>query len=83
GKVQLKFVVATEEDLARIEGFLRALELGTAPIFFQPEGREGSTDEYLARVRTLADRIVERPFFSRVRVLPQLHRLLWPNERGK
>lgn len=83
GHVQLKFVVATGEDLARIETFLREVETGNTPIFFQPEGREGSLEAYLTRVKELADRVLESPFFSRVRVLPQLHRLLWPNERGK
>lgn len=82
--VQLKFVVSGEEDLPAIEDFLHGLVTLDLPIYLQPEGRLGKTPEYLARVKSLVERVLARPFLrDHVRVLPQLHRLLWPNERGK
>jgi len=56
-----------------------------APVVLQPVGRAGeSADSYLARLRILAESVLADPFWARyeLRVLPQLHRLMWGDRRG-
>ncbi|HEY9765836.1 MAG TPA: radical SAM protein [Chroococcales cyanobacterium] len=87
GRLQLKFVVADKEDLDAIKEYLSSLknlEEGKVPILLQPEG-SGEIHEKLGKLRDLAETVCADPFFAKidVRVLPQLHQLLWPDERGK
>ncbi|HBN09800.1 MAG TPA: radical SAM protein [Cyanobacteria bacterium UBA8530] len=85
GRLQMKFVVAEKEDLDAIKEFLSSLRnLKEVPILLQPEG-SGSISEKLGKLRDLAETVCGDPFFAKidVRVLPQLHQLLWPDERGK
>ncbi len=78
----LKVVVFTEEDLAY------AAEVGRrhpgVPLTLQAGNRVGEddADSLLARLRWLADRALGLEGMGDVRVLPQLHVLLWGNRRG-
>lgn len=89
GRMQLKFVIADDRDLeealacvGELEGDLQA---GT-PVILQPEsGRAGRGDSYAAFLRGIAEKVVADPNWRRfdVRVLPQLHYLLWNGEPGR
>lgn len=73
GKDQLKFVLADEVDYDYARGVLKAH--GTrARVVFQPTG--GLDMRWLAE-RVLADGL------GGVRVLPQLHKLIWGEEPGR
>lgn len=82
-KIQLKFVVGPE-DLPQVLQWLGEL-YATCPVVLQPVGRPGEpVGSYLARLRELGESVLAEPAWRRyeVRVLPQLHRLLWGEERG-
>jgi 7-carboxy-7-deazaguanine synthase len=69
---QLKFVIGDEADYEYAKKVISENKI-QANIIFQPVGGEGLgalTD------RVLSDRL------ERVRVLPQLHKILWGNKRG-
>jgi 7-carboxy-7-deazaguanine synthase len=89
GRMQLKFVIASDRDadeaFACVHALVRWLPPHT-PIILQPEsGEAGRGDSYAAFLRALTERVVSdsrwRPFD--VRVLPQLHHLLWNGEPGR
>lgn len=70
-KDQLKFVVADRDDLERAEEVLRKFE-PECPVIFTPVG--GLT--LAPAVKFVLDHRLE------VRVLPQLHKLIWGERRG-
>ena len=89
GRMQLKFVIGDDRDLeealACLDEIDRELPPGT-PVILQPEsGRAGRGDRYNEFTRALAERIVSDHRWKRfdVRVLPQLHYLLWAGAAGK
>jgi 7-carboxy-7-deazaguanine synthase len=89
GRMQLKFVIAEPRDyaqaLACVESLGDALPART-PIILQPEsGRAGRGERYLATLRALTEKTVadERWAGFDVRVLPQLHYLLWGGAPGR
>jgi organic radical activating enzyme len=89
GRMQLKFVIAEDRDyeeaLACVEALDGALPVRT-PIILQPEsGRAGQGEQYMTTLRTLTEKTVgdERWAGFDVRVLPQLHYLLWGGAPGR
>lgn len=89
GRMQLKFVIADLRDLSEalacVEGISESLPAKT-PIVLQPESRSaGGGDRYAAFLKWLTESILAerrwRPFD--VRVLPQLHYVLWGGEPGR
>ena len=88
-RMQLKFVIADrrdyEEALACVAGLLDALPERT-PVILQPESASaGRGGAYLAALRDLAERTMADSRWGAldVRVLPQLHYLLWGGEPGR
>jgi len=69
---QLKFVIQDEADYEYAKGILKKYKI-KANIIFQPV--YGSSLKWLAE-RVLEDRL------ERVRVLPQLHKIIWGDKRG-
>lgn len=89
GRMQLKFVIGEERDLAEASACLQMLgedlTSGT-PIILQPEsGRAGRGDAYLTFLTWLTERVLCDGNWRRynVRVLPQLHYLLWQGTAGR
>lgn len=89
GRMHLKFVIADDGDLrealACIQTIADALPPGT-PIVLQPEsGNAGRGEEYLSTLRAMTDKVVGDPRWRSydVRVLPQLHYLLWNGAPGR
>jgi 7-carboxy-7-deazaguanine synthase len=89
GRMQLKFVIGEHRDLdeafACVEELQDALPAQT-PIILQPEsGRAGTGESYHTFLRTLAEAVLSDARWRGfdVRVLPQLHYLLWRGEPGK
>jgi len=73
-KDQLKFVIADENDYEYAEKFLKEKgDLLHCEVIFQPVG---GTD-----IKSISEKILMDGVD--VRVLPQLHKLIWGNERGK
>ncbi len=70
-KDQLKFVIADENDYEYAKSFLKSREI-PCEIVFQPVG--GVDIKWLVE-RVMADHMD-------VRVLPQLHKIVWGNKRG-
>ncbi len=68
---QLKFVVADERDVIFAEAMLRSHEVN-CPVIFSPVGG--------LNLKPVAEFVLERRL--NVRVLPQLHKLIWGEERG-
>jgi 7-carboxy-7-deazaguanine synthase len=89
GRMQLKFVIGDAEDLAEAVALLAslgdALPEGT-PIVLQPEsGRAGSGESYMRFLEWMTGAVLEDAAWKRydVRVLPQLHYLLWHGTPGR
>ena len=89
GRMQLKFVIGDDRDLEEALDCLRDIEdvlpAGT-PVILQPEsGRARLGDGYLAFLRALAEKVFADARWRRfdVRVLPQLHFLLWHGVPGR
>ncbi len=89
GRMQLKFVIADDADLDEalrcLDGLCDALEKDT-PVVLQPEsGRAGRGESYHAFLADLTDKVVAdcRWRHFSVRVLPQLHVLLWGGQAGR
>ncbi|HXW52416.1 MAG TPA: 7-carboxy-7-deazaguanine synthase QueE [Candidatus Acidoferrales bacterium] len=88
GRMQLKFVIADERDLREARELMLSLAtdlpLGT-PIILQPENGRASTDGYADFLRWLTEAVLadDRWNDQQVRVLPQLHYLLWHGAAGK
>lgn len=73
-KDQLKFVIADDRDYGYAKKFLKEKgDLLGCEVIFQPVG---GTD-----IREIAEKVLRDGLD--VRVLPQLHKLIWGNERGK
>ncbi|HLJ84489.1 MAG TPA: 7-carboxy-7-deazaguanine synthase QueE [Candidatus Eremiobacteraceae bacterium] len=89
GRLQLKFVISDARDLEETLDCLLGLEsvlpAGT-PIVLQPEsGSAGSGTDYHAALRKLAESVLADSRWRRfdVRVLPQLHFLMWGGAAGR
>jgi 7-carboxy-7-deazaguanine synthase len=89
GRMQLKFVIGDPRDLAEANSLLAslgaALPAGTT-IVLQPEsGRAGSGDAYLRYLDWLTGSVLGDEAWKSydVRVLPQLHYLLWHGVAGR
>jgi organic radical activating enzyme len=89
GRLQFKFVIGDDRDLAEafecVAGIEDAMPPST-PVILQPEsGRAGRGDSYHDFLRKLAEDVVADDRWRRfdVRVLPQLHYLLWSGEPGR
>lgn len=86
--IQLKFVVGSAEDVLEIRELLSALPgviRRRVPVILQPVGIAGeSRDDYCARLRRMAEEVAADQFWREyaLQVLPQLHRLLWQDQRG-
>lgn len=89
GRMQLKFVIADERDQAEALELLATLgdELPKeTPIILQPESASASAhSRYEEHLRELTEAVLadERWRAYRVRVLPQLHYLLWRGAAGR
>jgi 7-carboxy-7-deazaguanine synthase len=89
GRMQVKFVIADANDVqlafALLEELADALPPAT-PIVLQPEsGRAGSGDDYVRFLEWLTSVVLGDPAWRAydVRVLPQLHYLLWKGVPGR
>lgn len=89
GRIQLKFVIADLRDLTEARMLVLALgddlPFGT-PIILQPEsGTAGEGHSYLSFLRWLTEAVLADEGWKdfNVRVLPQLHYLLWHGEPGR
>ncbi|MFC3749686.1 7-carboxy-7-deazaguanine synthase QueE [Paenibacillus sp. GCM10012306] len=82
----LKVVVFGEEDLEYAKSVHRRYE--DVQLFLQP-GNEDVTEagdisgRLLKRLEWLFNKVIADPALNRVRVLPQLHALIWHNKQGK
>ena len=89
GRMQLKFVIGDERDVADAAACLASIDDALSPatpIIFQPEsGRAGRGDAYLRFLRWLTELVLARPQLRErnIAVLPQLHYLLWQGEPGR
>ena len=89
GRMQLKFVIAGDRDYE--EAFACVADLGSAlppatPIILQPEsGCAGTGEHYVSFLRALAEKTIgdSRWRAFDVRVLPQLHYMLWGGVPGR
>jgi 7-carboxy-7-deazaguanine synthase len=91
GRLLLKFVIADPRDLDLTWDLLQAIPEVAAqriPIILQPEGlAHASVAEYAEALRALTEAVALGPGAAKwraypVRVLPQLHRILWGGKRG-
>lgn len=69
---QLKFVIRDEEDYVYARGVIQDHDI-KAHIIFQPAGGVG--------IGWITERVMKERL-SRVRVLPQLHKIIWGDKRG-
>jgi 7-carboxy-7-deazaguanine synthase len=82
----LKVVVFNDEDFEYAKTVHQRYP--GVPIFLQP-GNEDVTEEgdisgrLLGRLEWLFNKVIADPEMNKVRVLPQLHALIWHNKRGK
>jgi 7-carboxy-7-deazaguanine synthase len=89
GRLQFKFVIGDDRDLAEAFDCVADIEDAmppSTPVILQPEsGRAGRGDSYHEFLRALAEKVVADDRWRRfdVRVLPQLHYLLWRGEPGR
>lgn len=89
GRMHLKFVIADDRDLEEAFDCLAAIDNdlpAATPVILQPEsGSAGRGERYLAALRKIAERVVGDERWRRfdVRVLPQLHYLMWGGEPGR
>ena len=89
GRLQFKFVIGDDRDLAEALDCMAAIDdvlpAGT-PVILQPEsGRAGRGERYHAFLCALTEKVVADERWRRydVRVLPQLHYLLWQGAAGR
>jgi 7-carboxy-7-deazaguanine synthase len=89
GRLQLKFVISDARDLEETLECLSGLESALphdTPIVLQPEsGSAGAGAAYHESLRKLAESVLGDPRWRRfdVRVLPQLHYLMWGGAAGR
>lgn len=85
----LKIVVFDEKDYKYAKvvyeylGFSRFCNLYLQPGNSQTNNEQFSVDALLAKLKWLANKVINDYDMNEVKVLPQLHVLLWGNERGK
>jgi hypothetical protein len=91
GRMLLKFVIADQRDLDLTWNLLDSIpEVATQqiPIVLQPEGlAQASVADYAAALRWLTESVAIGDGAARwrthsMRVLPQLHRVIWGGKRG-
>ncbi|QQK79263.1 7-carboxy-7-deazaguanine synthase QueE [Salicibibacter cibi] len=87
GNHNLKIVIFDEEDLAyakqvhgRYPGVPFYLQVGNDDLDNQNPAR--LRDHLLEKYERLVDKVMDDPELNRVRVLPQIHALLWGNKQG-
>jgi len=84
---QLKFVISSKDDWEQFWSLYPSIfpnvndpyELVIQPV----AASHRTTERYLTAVQDLTERLLKEYPGSGVRVLPQLHRLIWGNQRGK
>lgn len=87
GNGMFKFVIEDKNDLTEVLTLLNTLKVKDIPIIFQPQGLLNiSTAEYIKQLRDLVEEIIIKNKLKDVenlnlRILPQMHRLLWNNRR--
>jgi 7-carboxy-7-deazaguanine synthase len=81
-----KFVITNPQDLDEAANILKELDIAPRmspfmPVVFQPNGL---TDDYPLALRELYGWVTELhpELIGFVRILPQLHRIMWGNKRG-
>ncbi|MFX0092423.1 MAG: 7-carboxy-7-deazaguanine synthase QueE [Candidatus Hodarchaeota archaeon] len=81
--VQFKFVVITSEDWEQLLSLLnQKINAATHPVIVQPDGLLSFEDYYMAW-KDLVEKVLSEPLRQyNIRVLPQLHRLLYGHKRG-
>jgi organic radical activating enzyme len=86
GELWWKFAVRLSGyDVAYVKRFVEQYKLrGTIVLQLMNEQLDGDVDkdEYLSKLRNLAEMVATRHHFTRFRVLPQLHVLLWGGRKG-
>lgn len=75
---EFKFVITCPKDLEEVDKILSAIS-HKIPVVFQPNGQ---TDDYPLALRELYEWVSDSPLQHRVRILPQLHRIMWGGKRG-
>jgi organic radical activating enzyme len=89
GRLQLKFVIADQRDLDDALGLLQSLKDDLprrTPVILQPESANAAqAGGYLTFLRWLTETVLASEAWSafNVRVLPQLHYLLWNGAAGR
>lgn len=82
-----KFVVENKGDLVECLLLLKQLDVKDIPVILQPQGLlNTSVNEYIDQLRKLTEEIIISSKLAKVghlnlRILPQLHRILWNNQR--
>lgn len=91
GRILLKFVITNQQDLDLTHHFLTGIpEIATQhiPIILQPEGlAHADVEQYAAALRWLTETVAIGPAAATwrqwpVRILPQVHRIIWGGKRG-
>ncbi len=91
GRLLLKFVIANPRDLELTRELLMripAIAVDRVPVILQPEGLEhASVEDYAAALRWLTEQVAMGEGAAAwhaydLRVLPQVHRILWGGKRG-
>ena len=91
--MQLKFVVAGQDDYDFLKGRLSGYILNglniKCPVILQPEGMQLSGgfnyQMYATRLKMLHERVADDWQFWKyyaVRIMPQLHKIIWQKDRG-
>jgi 7-carboxy-7-deazaguanine synthase len=89
GRMQLKFVIAGRRDLNEALGCcdsIAAVLPADTPVVLQPESSSaGSATSYHAFLKDVVQHVLDEPAWRAydVRVLPQLHYLLWGGQAGR
>lgn len=85
-RCQLKFVIGSDADLAEVRDLLHGMpETRQVPVVLQPvTPPQLDRSAYLDSFGEWALAIAADPFWRdyRLQLLPQLHRLCWPNKEG-
>jgi organic radical activating enzyme len=86
-KMQLKFVVVTDEDYEELKTRLQVISshrLSKVPIVLQPNGMSDTLNAYVKAYGKLALRVANDPFWKdyNVRVLMQNHRAAFKQQSG-
>jgi 7-carboxy-7-deazaguanine synthase len=88
GRVQLKFVIGSEADLAEVKTTLAKVpDARKAAVILQPvtpQDEAFDRETYLDRYAGWVLSVPEDPFWQHynLQLLPQLHRLCWPHRDG-